>query len=117
MVAMRAELAEFVALQETVLRGHDANKGEAGWKEHSAQALASRLTGQFGEMLGQLFGDDPVCNFLIESIRDHIEESAIDLDYDANALKTRLADVANFCMMLHDVASNINPRRSNQNVA
>lgn len=117
MHAMRTELAEFVALQEQVLQGHDDTKGVVGWKDNTAQALASRLTDQFGEMLSHLLGHDPVCDFLINSLRDHIEESGIDLDYDAATLRTKLADIANFCMMLHNVAGNISPRQSSQNVA
>jgi hypothetical protein len=58
-----------------------------------------------------------VCDFLINSIRDHIEESGVDVDYDATALREKLADVSNICMKLHNVAGNINPRRSNQSVA
>ena len=117
MHAMRTELAEFVALQEEVLQVHDNTKGVVGWKENTAQALASRLTDQFGEMLAHLFGDNPVCDFLINSIRDQIEESGVDLDYDPATLRTKLADIANFCMMLHNVAGNITPHQSNQSVA
>jgi len=117
MHAMRTELAEFADLQEQVLQTHDNAKGVVGWKENSAQALASRLADQFGEMLSTLIGHDQVCDFLIRSLQDHIEESGIDVDYDAAMLRTKLADIANFCMMLHNVAGNINPRQSNQSVA
>lgn len=117
MEAMRTELVEFASLQESVLRGHDNTKGTSSWKSDTAQALASRLTEEFGEVLSHLLGQDTVCDFLIASIRDHIEESAVDIDYSAETFRKELADVANFCMMLHDVAGNIDPRRTNQTIA
>jgi NTP pyrophosphatase (non-canonical NTP hydrolase) len=117
MVAMRSELVEFVNLQESIMKGHDAKKGPNGWKADTVQALTSRLAEEFGEVLAHLFGQDPVCDHLIASIRDHIEESEVDLDYDPEKFRKELADVANFCMMLHDIAGKINPRRSGQSVA
>lgn len=110
MSEMRSELKNFAVFQEQVLRGHDEAKGQASWKGDSAQALASRLAEEFGEVITHLFGQDPVCDFLIASIRDHIEECGVSLDYKPETLRTELADVANFCMMLHDVAGNIDPR-------
>jgi NTP pyrophosphatase (non-canonical NTP hydrolase) len=112
MQEMRSALKNFAVLQEQVLRSHDESKGEASWKTDSAQALASRLTEEFGEVLTHLFGQDPVCDFLIASLRDHVEESGVSLDYKPETMQRELADVANFCMMLHDVAGGIDPRHS-----
>lgn len=110
-VLMRSELREFAALQERVLRTHDDTRG-AGWKTDCAQALASRLTEELGEVISHLFGQDSVCDFLIASLRDHIEECGVSLDYRPDTLRKELADVANFCMMLHDVADRIDPAES-----
>ena len=112
MYEMRSELKTFAILQEEILRGHDQTKGLASWKSDSAQALASRLAEELGEVLTHLFGQDPVCDFLIASIRDHVEESGVSLDYNPETFQRELADVGNFCMMLHDVAGSIDPRHS-----
>lgn len=109
---VRSELKNFAVLQEEVLRGHDESKGAASWKNDSVQALASRLTEELGEVLSHLFGEDPVCSFLIASLRDHVEESGVSLDYNPETMRRELADVGNFCMMLHDVAGGIDPRHS-----
>lgn len=114
MSEMRNELKTFAVFQEEVLRGHDSAKGTASWKDNTAQALASRLAEEFGEVITHLFGQDPVCDFLIASIRDHIEECGVSLDYKPDTLRTELADVANFCMMMHDVAERFDPRKSAQ---
>ena len=112
MIEMRNELKSFVVLQEQVLRTHDETKGQASWKTDSPQALMSRLAEEFGEVLTHMFGQDHVCDFLIASIRDHVEECGVSLDYNPETFRKELADVANFCMMLADVASGIDPRHS-----
>ena len=75
------------------------------------QALTSRLIEELGEVVSHLFGQDSVCDFLVASMRDHVEECGVSLDYDADTFQKELADVANFCMMLHDVAGRISPRK------
>lgn len=112
MIEMRNELKDFATLQESVLQSHDETKGPASWKNNSPQALMSRLAEEFGEVITHVFGQDPVCDFLIASIRDHIEECGVSLDYNPETMKKELADVANFCMMLADVAPGIDPRHS-----
>jgi NTP pyrophosphatase (non-canonical NTP hydrolase) len=112
MEEMRAELTEFATLQETVLRTHDDTKGRASWKTDSPKSLLSRLAEEFGEVITHAFGQDDVCDFLIASLRDHIEECGVSLDYNPDVFRRELADVANFCMMLHDVAGGIDPRHS-----
>lgn len=106
---MRAELAEFATLQENVLRTHDDTKGRASWKTDSPQSLLSRLAEEFGEVITHVCGQDNVCDFLIASLRDHIEECGVSLDFNPTEFRKELADVANFCMMLHDVAGTIDP--------
>ena len=108
---MRNELKDFADLQEAILQSHDQTKGQA-WKTNSPQELMSRLAEEFGEVITHVFGQDPVCDFLIASIRDHIEECGVNLDYSPKVFKKELADVANFCMMLADVAPSIDPRHS-----
>jgi NTP pyrophosphatase (non-canonical NTP hydrolase) len=112
MIEMRNELKDFATLQESVLQSHDQTKGQASWRTDSPQALMSRLAEEFGEVITHIFGQDPVCDFLIASIRDHIEECGVSLDYNPETFRKELADVANFCMMLADVASKIDPRYS-----
>jgi len=111
MIEMRNELKSFAVLQEQVLRGHDETKGQA-WRTDSLQALMSRLAEEFGEVITHAFGQDPVCDFLIASLRDHIEECGVNLDYNPETFRKELADVANFCMMLADVAPKVDPRHS-----
>lgn len=111
MEEMRAELAEFATLQENVLRTHDNTKGRASWKNDTPQALLSRLAEEFGEVITHVFGQDHVCDFLIASLRDHIEECGVSLDYKPETFRKELADVGNFCMMLHDVAESIDPQQ------
>jgi NTP pyrophosphatase (non-canonical NTP hydrolase) len=112
MIEMRNELKSFAVLQEQVLRGHDETKGQASWRTDSPQALMSRLAEEFGEVITHAFGQDPVCDFLIASLRDHIEECGVSIDYNPETFRKELADVANFCMMLADVAPKIDPRHS-----
>lgn len=107
---LRNELKNFVVFQEKVLRTHDKAKGKASWKGHTAQSLTSRVAEEFGEVVSHLFGQDPVADFLVASLRDHIEECGVSLDYDPASFRRELADVANFCMMLHDIADDIDPR-------
>ena len=111
MVEIRNELKDFAERQEKVLRIHDSLKGQDGWKGDSVQALTSRLIEELGEVVSHLFGQDSVCDFLVASMRDHVEECGVSLDYDADTFQKELADVANFCMMLHDVAGRISPRK------
>lgn len=116
-IEMRTELKDFAKLQETVLRTHDETKGRASWKNDSPQALLSRLVEEFGEVITHLCGQDHVADFLIASLRDHIEESGVSLDYNPTEFRKELADVGNFCMMLHDVAGTIDPRHSDAHEA
>lgn len=109
MSEMRNELKEFVQFQESVLRAHDESKGSGGWKRSSVNVLTSRMLEEVGEVLSHLFGQDHVCDFLISSLMDHVETSAVDLDYDKGKFRAEVADVANFCMMLHDIAATIDP--------
>lgn len=112
MIEMRTELKDFAKLQEDILQRHDQTKGQASWKTNSPQELTSRLAEEFGEVITHLFGQDSVGDFLIASLRDHIEECGVSLDYNPETFRKELADVANFCMMLADVASKIDPRHS-----
>jgi NTP pyrophosphatase (non-canonical NTP hydrolase) len=116
-IEMRNELKTFAALQEAVLRSHDDKKGRASWKNDTPQALLSRLVEEFGEVITHLCGQDHVADFLIASLRDHIEESGVSLDYNPTEFRKELADVGNFCMMLHDVAPGIDPRHSDAHEA
>ena len=104
---LRPALQTFAETQENVLRGHDHQRGEEGWKEMTAQAIASRICEEVGEIFTELFGQDDVCDFLVSSLQDHVEECGIDLDYDPKRTKKEAADVANFCMFLHDVADRL----------
>ena len=101
---LRPELQTFAETQENVLRSHDGQRGESGWKSMTAQALASRMCEEFGELLTAMFGQDDVCDFLVASLQDHVEECSIDLDYSPSEAKREIADVANFCMFMHDMA-------------
>lgn len=114
---MRSELKDFAVFQEEILRGHDPSKGPNGWKNLTAQALASRLVEELGEAISHLFGNDQVLDFLIASIRDHIEESSIDIDFNPRVFRSELADVANFCMMLHDVSNRISNKKEERKPA
>jgi NTP pyrophosphatase (non-canonical NTP hydrolase) len=104
---IRRELQTFAEAQEGVLRTHDADRGKEGWKDMSPQVGASRLCEEVGEILTELFGQDDVCDHLIASLQDHVEEASISLDYSATKLKRETADVGNFCMFLHDIADSI----------
>lgn len=106
-MTLRPALQNFCEAQEAVLRSHDETRGEEGWKEMAAQTLASRLCEEMGEVFTELFGQDDVCDFLITALQDHVEECGIDVDYDPSATKKEVADVANFCMFLHDVADRL----------
>ena len=109
---IRRELQTFAEAQEGVLRTHDADRGKEGWKSMSPQVAASRLCEELGEVFTELFGQDDVCDHLIASLQDHVEEAGVNLDYSPTKLKRESADVANFCMFLHDIADSINPRSS-----
>lgn len=109
MSGIREELRTFSSLQEEVLKSHDKEKGKSGWKTISAQTLASNLIEGFGEVITNIFGQDQVCDFLLASLRDHIEESGVDMEYDFLKTQRKLADTANLCMMLHDVAEHVTP--------
>ena len=106
---IRRELQTFAEAQEGVLRTHDAERGTDGWKDMSPQVGASRLCEELGEVLTELFGQDDVCDHLIASLQDHVEEGLLNLDYNADRLKREAADVANFCMFLYDIADKIGP--------
>ena len=73
----------------------------------TAQAVASRLCEEVGEVFTELFGQDDVCDFLIASLQDHVEECSIQLNYDPTQARREVADVANFCMFLHDIADRL----------
>lgn len=104
---IRRELQTFAEAQEGVLRTHDADRGKEGWKSMTPQVGASRLCEELGEVLTELFGQDDVCDHLIASLQDHVEESGVSIDYSAIKLKREVADVANFCMFLHDIADSL----------
>ena len=106
-MTLRPALQTFAETQENVLRTHDQERGEEGWKELTAQTLASRLCEEMGEVFTELFGQDDVCDFLIASLQDHVEECGINLEYSSSGTKKEVADVANFCMFLHDVADRL----------
>lgn len=112
---IRRELQTFAEAQEGVLRTHDADRGRDGWKGMPPQQVASRLCEELGEVFTELFGQDDVCDHLIASLQDHVEESGINLDYDPAKLEQETADVANFCMFLYDIADSIGPRISTAN--
>jgi len=104
---IRPELKTFAEAQEDVLRSHDAQRGKDGWKTMTAQVGASRICEELGEVLTELFGQDDVCDHLIASLRDHVEESGINLDFSPGKLRREVADVANFCMFMYDIADAI----------
>lgn len=104
---IRPELLTFAEAQEAVLRTHDDQRGKTGWKTMTAQVGASRLCEELGEVLTAMFGQDQVCDFLIASLRDHVEECGIGLDFSAGKVQQETADVANFCMFLYDIAGNL----------
>jgi len=104
---IRPELKTFVEAQEDVLRSHDEQRGRDGWKTMTAQAGASRLCEELGEVLTELFGQDDVCDHLIASLRDHVEECGINPDFNPARLRRESADVGNFCMFLYDIADKI----------
>ena len=106
---LRPALQDFAQAQESVLRTHDPVRGEEGWKTMTAQAGVSRLVEELGEVLTEMFGQDDVCDFLVASLRDHVEECGIDLDFSSKNVRKEVADVANFCMFLHDVADRLSP--------
>jgi len=114
-MTLRPALKTFAETQEDVLRSHDADRGKEGWKSMTAQALASRMCEEFGEVITEMFGQDDVCDFLIASLRDHVEECGIDVNFNADATRREAADVANFCMFLHDNAGNLAPVVSEAN--
>jgi hypothetical protein len=114
MIDIREELRTFSSLQEEVLKSHDKKKGKSGWKTISAQTLASNLIEGFGEVITNIFGQDQVCDFLLASLRDHVEESGVDVEYDFVKTQRKLADTANMCMMLHDIAKHVTPYDSNR---
>lgn len=104
---IRPELRTFAEAQEEVLRTHDGQRGKDGWKTMTAQTGASRLCEELGEVLTEMFGQDDVCDHLIASLRDHVEECAIDLNFSPTNLRREVADVGNFCMFLYDIADKI----------
>jgi NTP pyrophosphatase (non-canonical NTP hydrolase) len=104
---LRPALKTFAETQEDVLRSHDASRGEEGWKDMTAQELASRMCEEFGEVITEMFGQDDVCDFLVASLRDHIETCGVDVDFNAENTRREAADVANFCMFLHDKAGSL----------
>jgi NTP pyrophosphatase (non-canonical NTP hydrolase) len=104
---LRPALQTFAETQETVLRTHDETRGEEGWKTMTAQVGASRLCEEVGEVLTAMFGQDDVCDFLVSSLQDHVEECGINIDFEPSDAKKEVADVANFCMFLHDVADRL----------
>lgn len=106
---LRPALQTFAETQEAVLRTHDDARGEEGWKTMTAQVGASRLVEEVGEVLTAMFGQDDVCDFLVASIRDHVETSGINIDFDPTEMRRETADVANFCMFVHDVADRLTP--------
>ena len=108
-MTLRPALQEFAQTQETVLRTHDQDRGEEGWKTMTAQVGASRLCEELGEVLTAMFGQDDVCDFLISSLQDHVEECGIDVGFDPVHARKEVADVANFCMFLHDIADRLAP--------
>jgi NTP pyrophosphatase (non-canonical NTP hydrolase) len=112
---IRRELQTFVEAQEGVLRTHDAERGKEGWKDMTPQVGASRLCEELGEVLTVMFGQDDVCDHLIASLRDHVEEASIDIDYSAANLKREALDVGNFCMFLHDIADSLGHKVSTSN--
>lgn len=107
---IRPELRTFAEAQEEVLRTHDGHRGKEGWKTMTAQEGASRLCEELGEVLTEMFGQDDVCDHLIANLRDHVEESAIGLDFSPAKLRREVADVGNFCMFLHDIADRIDSK-------
>lgn len=77
---LRPSLQEFVIQQESVLKEHDPEKGDASWRKDAISDLENRLQ----EELDEYF-------------------NAKELGASRQQLMRELVDVANFTMMVYDV--------------
>lgn len=91
-INLRESVDWFAQCMENVLRNHDGDKGDEGWKRIHHDRLFAMLSAELKELRWQLKGFTPA--------KDSQRRGA---DHDwASSVIDECADVANFAMMIAD---------------
>jgi NTP pyrophosphatase (non-canonical NTP hydrolase) len=109
--ALRGPLKRFAAICETRLRKHDSSRGKRGWEGDKVSWLMDRLMEELQEATEEWMGErnhDEVMRFLFHNLRQRTRGFYCKPDqYDVKKLTHELSDIANFCMMIADVAGGL----------